>query len=419
MREVFAERRPEVVFHAAALKHLPLLEQHPAEAVKTNVWGTLNVLDAAGRVGVERFVNISTDKAADPISVLGYSKRIAERLTAARRPASTPGTYLSVRFGNVLGSRGSVLTAFRAQIDAGGPITVTHPDVTRYFMTDRGGGAARHPGRRHRPRRRGAGARHGRAGAHRRRRPAADRAVRTAESRSSTPACAPGEKLHEELFGDGERGHPAPAPADLARPGAGASRGRLDALPAAGDSLAIKRALAELCLPVVGEHSAPSEARATARERRTPPRSRPCRGATSPRGRWYHSIVWREARAEVARSAASSRARSRSLLGVDGVAQVVPGAVGDELDVVLGAAEVLEDHPRPRSRLSVLAVGADQVGLADPAAGQDRPHRRGVVVDVDPVADVDARRRTPAAGRRRCTLVIWRGMNFSMCCHGP
>ncbi|HEV2068491.1 MAG TPA: nucleoside-diphosphate sugar epimerase/dehydratase, partial [Acidimicrobiales bacterium] len=132
--QLFAERRPEVVFHAAALKHQPLLELHPAEAVKTNVWGTLSVLEAAAQAGVDRFVNISTDKAADPCSVLGYSKRVAERLTASVA-AEAEGTYLSVRFGNVLGSRGSVLGTFQAQVAAGGPVTVTHPDVTRYFMT--------------------------------------------------------------------------------------------------------------------------------------------------------------------------------------------------------------------------------------------------------------------------------------------
>jgi FlaA1/EpsC-like NDP-sugar epimerase len=131
---VFDEHRPEVVFHAAALKHLPLLEMWPAEAYKTNVLGTLNVLEAGARHGVSTFVNISTDKAADPVSVLGYSKSLAERLTAGCA-GSHDGTYLSVRFGNVLGSRGSVLTTFRAQRDAGGPITVTHPDATRYFMT--------------------------------------------------------------------------------------------------------------------------------------------------------------------------------------------------------------------------------------------------------------------------------------------
>ncbi|RMH76209.1 MAG: polysaccharide biosynthesis protein, partial [Actinomyces sp.] len=136
VRCAFLERRPQVVFHAAALKHLPLLEQFPAEAYKTNVVGTLNVLEAAREVDVEVFVNVSTDKAANPTSVLGYSKRVAERLTAAVG-ADVDGQYLSVRFGNVLGSRGSVLVAFREQISAGGPLTVTHPDVTRYFMTVR------------------------------------------------------------------------------------------------------------------------------------------------------------------------------------------------------------------------------------------------------------------------------------------
>jgi FlaA1/EpsC-like NDP-sugar epimerase len=134
IKAIFADRRPQVVFHAAALKHLPLLETHPGEAVKSNVWGTQTVLEAAAAAGVERFVNISTDKAANPVSVLGYSKRITERLTAHASTVSA-GTFLSVRFGNVLGSRGSVLTSFTAQIAAGGPITVTDPEVTRYFMT--------------------------------------------------------------------------------------------------------------------------------------------------------------------------------------------------------------------------------------------------------------------------------------------
>jgi FlaA1/EpsC-like NDP-sugar epimerase len=134
VQAIFHARRPEVVFHAAALKHLPMLEQYPAEAVKTNIVGTTNVLDAAEAVSVDKFVNISTDKAANPESVLGYTKRVSERLTAARAEA-TQGDYLSVRFGNVLGSRGSVLTAFAKQIAAGGPVTVTDPEVTRYFMT--------------------------------------------------------------------------------------------------------------------------------------------------------------------------------------------------------------------------------------------------------------------------------------------
>ncbi|MDH3679053.1 MAG: polysaccharide biosynthesis protein [Acidimicrobiia bacterium] len=132
--EVFAQHRFDVVFHAAALKHLTLLERHPSEGVKTNVHGSANVLDAAVRHGVKEFVNISTDKAADPTSVLGATKLLAERLTTIAA-ADNELRYLSVRFGNVLGSRGSVLPTFRQQIARGGPITVTHPDVTRFFMT--------------------------------------------------------------------------------------------------------------------------------------------------------------------------------------------------------------------------------------------------------------------------------------------
>lgn len=132
--DLFERRRPHVVFHAAALKHLPLLESAPGEAVKTNVWGTHNVLNASVATSVERFVNVSTDKAADPISVLGHSKRLAEGLTSSAAK-ETAGRFMSVRFGNVLGSRGSVLTTFTAQIARGGPVTVTDPGVTRYFMT--------------------------------------------------------------------------------------------------------------------------------------------------------------------------------------------------------------------------------------------------------------------------------------------
>ncbi len=132
--EVFAWARPDVVFHAAALKHLPLLEMHPDEGWKTNVGGTLNVLRAAQRHGTARLVNISTDKAANPTSVLGWTKRITERLTA-HFAAEGPTECVSVRFGNVLGSNGSVLKAFEKQAALGLPITVTHPDITRYFMT--------------------------------------------------------------------------------------------------------------------------------------------------------------------------------------------------------------------------------------------------------------------------------------------
>jgi FlaA1/EpsC-like NDP-sugar epimerase len=135
INEIFETRKPQVVFHAAALKHLPLLERYPHEAYQTNVLGTLTMLKASKRAGVEVFVNISTDKAANPISVLGYSKRIAERLTADFAFSSGGGKYISVRFGNVLGSRGSVLMSFRDQIAKGGPVTVTHRGVTRYFMT--------------------------------------------------------------------------------------------------------------------------------------------------------------------------------------------------------------------------------------------------------------------------------------------
>ena len=133
MFAVFEQHRPHVVFHAAALKHLPLLEMHPGEAWKTNVVGTRILLEVAEATDVAVFVNISTDKAADPTSVLGFTKRIGERLTA-EAAEQTQRRFVSVRFGNVLGSRGSVLTAFERQIAVGGPVTVTHRDVTRYFM---------------------------------------------------------------------------------------------------------------------------------------------------------------------------------------------------------------------------------------------------------------------------------------------
>ena len=135
INHIFETRKPDVVFHAAALKHLPLLERYPSEAYQTNVLGTATLLKAAQKTNVQVFVNISTDKAANPISVLGYSKRIAERVTSYFGLHSNSGKYISVRFGNVLGSRGSVLMSFRDQIEKGGPVTVTHRGVTRYFMT--------------------------------------------------------------------------------------------------------------------------------------------------------------------------------------------------------------------------------------------------------------------------------------------
>lgn len=133
VNEIFEEVSPEIVFHAAALKHLTTLERFPEEAYKTNVLGTKNVLDSARKFNVKTFVNISTDKAADPSSTLGKSKLLTEKLTAGIQFKGSK--YISVRFGNVIGSNGSFIHTFRHQIKNGGPVTVTHPDVTRYFMT--------------------------------------------------------------------------------------------------------------------------------------------------------------------------------------------------------------------------------------------------------------------------------------------
>ena len=133
LEEAFAVCRPEIVFHAAAHKHVPLLEHHPAEAVKNNVIGTRMVAEAANRHGAERFVLISTDKAVNPSSIMGATKRVAELLM--RHLARTSRTELvTVRFGNVLGSSGSVLPRFLDQIRAGRPLTITHPDVRRFFI---------------------------------------------------------------------------------------------------------------------------------------------------------------------------------------------------------------------------------------------------------------------------------------------
>jgi len=136
MNEIFQSLRPHLVFHAAALKHVPALEIAPAEGWKTNVLGTINVLRAAEAADVSHFVNISTDKAAEPINVLGRTKRVAERLTA-EVGKRTGRTFVSVRFGNVIGSRGSAIETFEAQIAAGGPVTITDAAVTRYFMAVR------------------------------------------------------------------------------------------------------------------------------------------------------------------------------------------------------------------------------------------------------------------------------------------
>ena len=205
IHHIFRQHRPEVVFHAAALKHLPVLERHPCEGVKSNVAGTRNLVEAAIAYGAERFVLISTDKAANPTSILGATKRLAELVLGSHQETDT--ILCSVRFGNVLGSRGSLLHVLREQLASGVEVTVTHPDVTRFFMTiEEAVGLVLEAAR------------------------MADRTetyvldmgqpvrivdlvhnfaelLRVPEVRLRFTGLRPGEKLHEELFGTGEEVH--------------------------------------------------------------------------------------------------------------------------------------------------------------------------------------------------------------------
>ena len=135
LREVFSEFKPDVVFHAAAHKHVPLMENSPCEAVKNNVFGTYNVALICNEFEVEKMVTLSTDKAVNPTNVMGCTKRITELIVQYMNTVSKNTVYAAVRFGNVLGSHGSVIPIFKKQIEDGGPITLTHPDIERYFMT--------------------------------------------------------------------------------------------------------------------------------------------------------------------------------------------------------------------------------------------------------------------------------------------
>jgi FlaA1/EpsC-like NDP-sugar epimerase len=213
LRQVFERYRPEVVFHAAAYKHVPLMEANPVESVRNNVLASRCVADVAVEFAAERFVLVSTDKAVNPKTVMGQSKALCEWVveTYGHRD-DVPTRFVAVRFGNVLGSSGSVVPIFRRQLERGGPLTVTHPDMTRYFMTIPEASSLVVQ----------AGAIGGRGevyvldmGEPVRIIDLAENMIRLSgrgEVRIEFVGTRPGEKLHEELWNDGETVHPTPYP---------------------------------------------------------------------------------------------------------------------------------------------------------------------------------------------------------------